>query len=117
MQLLPLRKNSATWDSIGYHVSDDARRLLLHGSLHSLAQGAEVRGIGSLQHACPCTPTLPASAKSSHQGAPGSRRWARHIKVHQQDWQSNQRELLSMSNAGGRLIAGGRPHPAADGRP
>lgn len=47
MQLLPLRKNSATWDSIGYHVSDDARRLLLHGSLHSLAQGAEVRGIST----------------------------------------------------------------------
>jgi hypothetical protein len=50
VQLVPLRKNSATWDSIGYHVSDDARRLLLHGSLHSLAQGAEV-----------CKPAAPAS--------------------------------------------------------
>jgi hypothetical protein len=55
MQLLPLRKNSATWDSIGYHVSDDARRLLLHGSLHSLAHGAEVAAVfaaANLVHHC-----------------------------------------------------------------
>lgn len=42
-RLLPPGRNAATWDSIGYHVSDDARRLLLHGSLHGLAHGAEVR--------------------------------------------------------------------------
>lgn len=41
-RLLPPGRNAATWDSIGYHVSDDARRLLLHGSLHGLAHGIEV---------------------------------------------------------------------------
>lgn len=72
MQLLPLRKNSATWDSIGYHVSDDARRLLLHGSLHSLAQGAEVRAVAMsvLMHhraAC-CRVSFRSYAPCSHRG-------------------------------------------------
>ncbi len=42
-RLLPLGRNTATWDNITYHVSPDTRKLLLHGSLHGLVHGAEVR--------------------------------------------------------------------------
>lgn len=41
-RLLPPGKNSATWDSINYHVPEEARKLLLHGSLHALVHSPEV---------------------------------------------------------------------------
>ncbi len=41
-RLLPPGKNSATWESINYHVPEEARKLLLHGSLHALVHSPEV---------------------------------------------------------------------------
>lgn len=41
-RLLPPGRNAATWDSINYHVPEEARKLLLHGSLHALVHSPEV---------------------------------------------------------------------------
>lgn len=58
-RLLPPARNSATWDTIGYHVAKDARRLLLHGSLHGLAHSPEVKPSASQCFSSWAEPSLP----------------------------------------------------------